>query len=290
MQVSEYLYVPLIVWGLTQGLKFFLAMLKGRYRPALLFSSGGMPSVHSATVAALATVAFIEGGPDSPLFGITGLFAAIVMYDSLGVRRSAGEQAKTLNTLIDDLFQAGALKSPGRYQHLKEILGHRPLEVVVGAQIGVCLAVIMLYQTVFERAPWLTTIPSQLAMGIELGLAVALVASGFASWVAARRSKSRWRQFLPFLRHIFMSNVVIALVLSGFVFMQQQAIRPLSDWSAVVVIGIIFFTWHLGLWYRLLIDGRLRDSSGRLSAGETRRQSWLKKAGRRAGRRSPKKA
>lgn len=288
MTVSEYLYIPLIIWAVAQGIKFSLAMLNGRYKPALLFSSGGMPSVHSATVSALATVALIEGGPSSPLFGITGIFAAIVMYDSLGVRRSAGEQAKTLNILIDDLLQTGTLKAHGRYGHLKEILGHRPLEVVVGAALGVSLTAILMYQSVFVQAPWLQTIPSSVARTIEIMLAVFLILFGGVMWLSARRSGSRLRHFTPFLRQILISNVVVACIFASLAFLQSQQVVPAGNWVVVIGTLAIFFAWHLALWYRLLVDGALRNPRVKNTPAENRRLAWLNKARKKSGRNQKK--
>lgn len=274
MQVSEYLYVPLITWALAQAVKFFLAVFKGSYKPSLLFSSGGMPSVHSATVASLATVALIDGGPASALFGIAGVFAAIVMYDSLGVRRAAGEQARALNHLIDDLMQTGTIKTHGKYGHLKEILGHRPLEVAVGAAMGVILTGLLMTSTVYERLPWLNTIPSKLAMTIQLGLAVFLIIAGLAAHLSASRTGSRLSPYRPFARHIMISNIVSAILLGLAVFMQRQQLSLWSTWVVVLFVLAFFIFWHLGLWYRLLVDGDLRNAAAATEPA-SRRAKWL---------------
>ncbi|MEI7818585.1 MAG: divergent PAP2 family protein [bacterium] len=281
MQISEYLYVPLVTWAIAQGIKFFLAVFKGEYKPNLLFSSGGMPSVHSATVASLATVALIEGGPGSPLFGITGVFAAIVMYDSLGVRRAAGEQARAINHLIDDLMLSGTIKTQNKYGHLKEILGHRPLEVAIGAVLGVLMAALFLSAQVHDRLPWLTTTPSQLAVGIELGLAGFLVISGIVAWYFSSRPSRRFYGFKPFIKQMAMSNMVIAFGLIAAVVMQRQQIVGWSSWLVVVSILGIFIFWHLGLWYRLLVDGKLTLDTGKQSDETSRQDRWLKTAGKR---------
>lgn len=278
MQISQYLYVPLFTWALAQAVKFSLAVIKGQYKPALLFSSGGMPSVHSATVASLATVALIDGGPISPLFGITGVFAAIVMYDSLGVRRAAGEQARALNHLIDDLLQTGTIKSHDKYGHLKEILGHRPLEVAVGAIMGVLLTGIFMLSTLQERLPWLLSVPSTLAMRLQIGLAIALVVSGLAAYVLSVRPKNRLSSVKPFIRNIFYSDIVIAIALGLAVFLQRQQIGGLSSWALVLGILIIFLLWHLALWYRLLVDGELRSPV--IAKNEARRDKWLNQSGK----------
>jgi len=286
VQISQYLYVPLFTWALAQAVKFSLAVIKGQYKPALLFSSGGMPSVHSATVASLATVALIDGGPISPLFGITGVFAAIVMYDSLGVRRSAGEQARALNHLIDDLMQAGTIKSHGKYGHLKEVLGHRPLEVAVGAIMGFLLTGVFMISTLQERLPWLLSLPSTLAMRIQIGLAISLVVSGLVAYFLSVRPKSRLHLVRPFAKQILYSDIVIAVALGLAVFLQRQQIEVWSSWAIVLVILITFILWHMALWYRLLVDGALRSPV--VAQDAARQKKWLNKSSKAQARRRRK--
>ncbi len=279
MQISEFLYIPLITWAIAQTLKFILASFQGHYRPSLLFSSGGMPSVHSATVASLATVALIEGGPASPLFGITGIFAAIVMYDSLGVRRSAGEQAKTLNHLMKDLMDSGVIKTSRQYGHLKEILGHRPLEVVVGALLGVLMAAIFMARQLVVHAPWLLNTPGSTAQLIELTLVGLLVLGALIALWGTRSKGGRWKLIRPFAWHIMLSNLLVGTLWAFAVFLQRQGISGYSGWFIVVfLIGILVF-WHAILWYLLLIDGKLRLSTP--SAKIVRQDKWLKKAKKR---------
>lgn len=277
MNISEYLYVPLITWALAQCIKFIIAIFKGEYKPSLLFSSGGMPSVHSATVSSLAMVALIEGGPASPLFGITGVFAAIVMYDSLGVRRAAGEQAKVLNQLIGDLEAQGTVKGAHRYGHLREILGHRPLEVAIGALLGVVGACVLMYSTVTTKMPWLLTTPSKLAQSIELGLAVFLIVFGFGAFLLSRSKKGGiLTHYSPFVKQVVWNNLVTALLLGIAVLCQREGIAWWGEWVALMVILGISFFWKAALWYILLVEGKLRSDAPSPTA--VRQDKWLTKA------------
>jgi acid phosphatase family membrane protein YuiD len=98
--------------------------------------TGGMPSSHAASVSALSTLVGLKEGVSSPLFGVTLYFSLIVMYDAAGLRRAAGRQAAILNRLMDEHF-----KHPdAATQRLMELLGHTPLEVAVGALLGVTSA------------------------------------------------------------------------------------------------------------------------------------------------------
>jgi acid phosphatase family membrane protein YuiD len=277
MTISEYLYVPLITWATAQCIKFVIAIFKGEYKPSLLFSSGGMPSVHSATVSSLAMVALIEGGPASPLFGITGVFAAIVMYDSLGVRRAAGEQAKVLNRLIGDLETTGAVKGAHRYGHLREILGHRPLEVVIGAVLGVVMACVFLSAQLYDYMPWLQQTPSTTAQYIEIGLAVFLIVFGGVSYLVSRGKRvNLFTRYAPFVRQVLICNLVTAALLFAAVISQREQIGWAGDWVGVVVVLAIFFFWKAAIGYVLLVEGKLRVKLP--SETEKRQQKWLKKA------------
>ncbi len=103
-----------------------------------LVGSGGMPSSHSSTVCALMTATGIEYGSGSFEFAIAGIFAIIVMYDARGVRRETGIQAKVLNEMMEIFTKMG--KKMGVEEKLKEFVGHTPLQVVMGALLGVAVA------------------------------------------------------------------------------------------------------------------------------------------------------
>lgn len=102
--------------------------------------TGGMPSSHAASVAALSTAVGMEEGFRSTLFGATLFFSLIVMYDAAGLRRAAGRQAVVLNRLIDEHFRHPEKDA----QRLMELLGHTPLEVLVGGMVG-CAGALLWY-------------------------------------------------------------------------------------------------------------------------------------------------
>lgn len=108
---------------------------------AFLWRTGGMPSSHAATVTALTVTVGIREGINSNLFIVSFFLSLIILRDAVGVRHSSGIQAKTLNTLgraLSERFQI-------EYHPVKEILGHKPLEVVVGCFIGVFIAAAYAY-------------------------------------------------------------------------------------------------------------------------------------------------
>lgn len=140
-----YTYYPIVssfsAWVIAQATKFLITFLIVRKFDFKKFiSSGGMPSSHTASACALTTALLIRYGVASPYFAISALFTFIVMYDATGVRRATGEQAQVLNELIIDLMEKNAISID---KNLKEILGHTPFEVFIGAIVGIIIPCIL---------------------------------------------------------------------------------------------------------------------------------------------------
>ncbi len=134
----NYMLVSAIIgWFLAQIIKIFTNLfVKKKFDIRMLFSNGGMPSSHSSTVLALATAAAISQGLGSPAFAISGILSVIVMNDAFGVRWQAGRQAQVINKMIMELFQ-----NTDQFDvKLKEIIGHTPFQVFMGALLGFVVA------------------------------------------------------------------------------------------------------------------------------------------------------
>ena len=126
-------WVPVLIWFAVQLWKFLSPLIFHRKLDlSLLWATGGMPSSHSALVVALAITVGIETGFDSPLFAVSAVLAMIVMYDAAGVRQAAGKQAEKINLIVEELLNGHPLNE----EHLRELLGHTPLQVAVGGLIG----------------------------------------------------------------------------------------------------------------------------------------------------------
>ena len=136
---NKFLCVPLLVWLAIQIVKFITDWIVNK-KPNFkrLFGAGGMPSSHSAVVATLTTLIGQEYGVESGIFAMSCVFSAIVMYDAAGVRRAAGKQATLLNKLVENAANSGIVVS----EKLVEVLGHTPLQVLVGAIIGVLVGLL----------------------------------------------------------------------------------------------------------------------------------------------------
>ena len=136
-EARAYLAV-IATWFISQFLK---TIRPKRFKPSgykWIFDTGGMPSSHSATVSCLASVTGMYYGFHHLIFLIVLVFAMIIMFDAAGVRRNMGRQAKVLNQILEDFYQ----KRPIQEAKLKELLGHTPVEVFVGAFLGILVAYI----------------------------------------------------------------------------------------------------------------------------------------------------
>lgn len=122
----------------AQVIKFILFTIKSKKVNFKIFSTtGGMPSSHSAGVMGLSTVVGILEGYDSIIFAVSLGVSLIIMYDAAGLRRAAGKTAACLNRMMEDFYHHDLQSVGGK---LKELLGHTPLEVFVGAIFGICFA------------------------------------------------------------------------------------------------------------------------------------------------------
>lgn len=138
---NKILICAILGWFIAQALKVvFVLIQEKKFDMRRFVGSGGMPSSHSSFVLALTTAVAFEEGLNSALFAICVVFSFIVMYDAAGVRRAAGKQAEILNSIIENFWQDNP-KVTG--ERLKELLGHTPKQVFVGAILGILISVIM---------------------------------------------------------------------------------------------------------------------------------------------------
>lgn len=127
------LWAPVMISLAVQLWKFLWPLIfQRRLEWNLLWSTGGMPSSHSALVAALAMSVGMHTGFGSPVFAVSVVLAMVVMYDAAGIRQAAGKQAQKINAIVEELLAGHPLNE----EQLRELLGHTPLQVLVGALIG----------------------------------------------------------------------------------------------------------------------------------------------------------
>lgn len=136
---NKFMWVPFFTWLGIQCFKVLWDLIATKkFNFKRIMGAGGMPSSHSAVVAGLATLVGKYEGVGSSTFAVAFIMAFIVMYDACGVRRAAGKQAALLNKLVETPGLTGVQVS----ERLVEVLGHTPIQVIVGALIGVIAGLI----------------------------------------------------------------------------------------------------------------------------------------------------
>ncbi len=137
---NRVLVAAFMAWAVAQVSKTIIDLFQQRKLVlSRLVSSGGMPSSHSALVTGLATATARIAGVSSATFAIAVVLASIVMYDAAGVRRAVSIQARILNQMIDEAFQG----SPMAEKRLRELIGHTPIQVIVGGMLGIGVGLLM---------------------------------------------------------------------------------------------------------------------------------------------------
>ena len=143
--LNNYLLISALSgWFIAQILKVFTGMFSHEKFSLrrLLFSNGGMPSSHSATVMAITVAALIDQGVGSPIFAVCAILSIIVMNDAVGVRQETGKQSKVINQIMREMSTG----DPRDVETgLKELVGHTPLQVVMGAITGILVAIALAF-------------------------------------------------------------------------------------------------------------------------------------------------
>lgn len=137
---NKYIVVCMFVWLGIQIFKTLWDLVKEKkFNFKRILGAGGMPSSHSAVVCCLSTLIGRDLGFDSAIFGLSVIMSLVVMYDAAGVRRAAGKQAKILNKIVN----TPGLAIETVQEKLQEVLGHTPVEVFVGALIGIVVGLMV---------------------------------------------------------------------------------------------------------------------------------------------------
>jgi len=135
---NKILVITMVVWAIAQGIKVFVGVVREKkFNFKWFIGTGGMPSSHAAGATALAVSCGLQEGFSSVIFALAAVFAMVTMFDAQGVRRSAGQQAVILNQILEDIYLKGELEN----KRLLELIGHTPLQVIIGSILGMVLAV-----------------------------------------------------------------------------------------------------------------------------------------------------
>lgn len=140
---NSILLAGLLAWVIAQILKALTYLIVNRkFQFERLFGDGGMPSGHSATVTSVAVMTGLQNGFDSGVFAVAAILAIVVMHDAMGVRRETGKQAKAINEMQDFINKMSG-KELTDEEKLKEFVGHTPLQVVMGAILGLAVGIVI---------------------------------------------------------------------------------------------------------------------------------------------------
>lgn len=137
---NKVLVSTLIAWIFAQCVKVILGVIREKkFNFGWFIGTGGFPSSHASGASALAVSCGLNFGFSSPIFALAFVFALVTMFDAQGVRRATGKQAEILNKILDDIYWKGKIEQ----EKLKELIGHTPFEVIVGAIIGILVAIVL---------------------------------------------------------------------------------------------------------------------------------------------------
>jgi Divergent PAP2 family len=200
------------------------------------------------------------------------IFAVVVMYDSFGVRRSTGEQAAVLNLLIENLDR-NRFKLDVPPQRLREILGHQPREVSVGALVGLVLGALFNYDRLGKFGEFLTAVPGRVELWAYLWVFAALVIAGIVTRIVLTRRYKKSQVMKRFRARIFTASQTVGWIgLVTLVFIYERAsYLSWRVWPAMVLlIGAIWAVW--------IFTGSAKVLPGGLAAEATqaRKMKWFK--------------
>jgi hypothetical protein len=137
---NKILMVTLSAWAIAQTIKVSIGVIREKKFDFRWFiGTGGMPSSHAAGASCLAAAVGLKYGFDGVYFALAAAFALVVMFDAQGVRRATGRQARVLNKMMDDIYWQGKTQE----SRLRELVGHTPIEVIIGSLLGIVIAVVL---------------------------------------------------------------------------------------------------------------------------------------------------
>lgn len=137
---NRVLVTAMVAWLIGQFIKLpFYYLLHRKWNWGVIFSPGGFPSSHSSLITATTLSIGLFHGFNNPVFGLGVAVSMIVVYDATGVRRQAGQQAKVINQLVNQIFAGQSIPQ----KQLREVLGHTPVEAIAGIILGILIALVV---------------------------------------------------------------------------------------------------------------------------------------------------
>ncbi|MEI7452487.1 MAG: divergent PAP2 family protein [Candidatus Falkowbacteria bacterium] len=136
---------PFIAAAIAQVIKISIKQKgqKLKINDFLRFTYSGMPSGHSALMLAATTIIGLTQGFRSPLFAFAGMITILIINDAIRLRNYIGQHGEILNELVKDLKDDNYLDN--KYPHLKENIGHTPIQVLMGGLLGIFVATVIYF-------------------------------------------------------------------------------------------------------------------------------------------------
>jgi acid phosphatase family membrane protein YuiD len=271
VQYNPYIVIPFATWAVAQISKFAIAAFRGKIDFRNLYASGGMPSVHSAVVCSLATTALLVDGAGSHLFGFTAIFAAIVMYDSFGVRRSVGEQAAAINMLIESL-ERNRVRLERPQMRTREILGHQPREVMAGAIVGVLLGLLFNYNHLGRFGAFIEGSAKRPELIGYIACFVLLLIAGVVTRMVLRAKFPKSKTIRQLTARILVATQTIGWlgIVSVALVYERASYLGWRLWPILVLVAGVL--WGLGIWSASF---RTVPAAIAAEANEMRKLKWL---------------
>ncbi|MEX0919832.1 MAG: divergent PAP2 family protein [Candidatus Saccharimonadales bacterium] len=275
----QLIIISFIAWFSAQIIKFSLRAYNGDPNFRVFYQSGGMPSAHTATIVALSFSILAIYGYDSPIFGLSAVFSAVIIYDTLGVRRSSGEQSVMLNNLI---------RASGKKETVREVIGHSPRDVAAGFILGSLVSILATISEWSANAGWLTQSPIGIEQSVYLYIFIAILLLGLVSKVIL--SRYRLVEVIYRLRSaIWWSFILPALFGLFFSLLQTQTtgLGSYRFWSLLIL--LVFIVSQVYLFIRLYrtIPSQYKQQSNELKIlrrSQRRIQKTIKKKKRKKQR------
>ncbi len=273
MYYNPYILIPFATWAIAQAIKFALAAWRGNLDFKYLYASGGMPSVHSAVVCSLATTSLLIDGPESHLFGFILLFAAIVMYDSFGVRRSTGEQAVAINVILSSL-EHDRIKMDMPQHKLREVLGHKPAEVAIGALLGIALGGLFNFSRLGTQYNYISSTPGKIEMLAYAVLFATMLVVGVVIRLVFSRRYRKSTVMKRLGRQIVLLSQTVGWLGLVAAFGQYQRLPYLAGrgWSWVMAAVLVIWAVYLVAKFSSIVPAELA-----LELEQQRKKKWLTK-------------
>ncbi len=279
--ISPYLVIPFVSWLIAQSLKISLKAFKGDFSWSYFYKTGDMPSSHAATVISLLVVLGFINGVASAEFGIAAVFSLLVIHDAMGVRRAVGEQGGVLKRLVEI---STTPKDERESFTIREVLGHKPIEVFAGSALGWLVATVLMYSYWPEWAKLLIKETNSTERYIFGSFFVVMLTTGIIINRYYSRKKYHKLPTGKRIRRVVRNTIIVPALMGTIVlWLENESVRFFSNkvWLTGSLVWVVAGSIYV---YAKVLKGAKENLNK-----ESRYFSRLKRAIRKKRRRSKKR-